>query len=320
VKGQKLLTSFASGSEVVPENIRPRIELVASGTREADLFRFATLTWSVPVSEGYGRRMRFLVWDDSIGKLMGVMALGDPVFNLRVRDEEIGWDASDRRERLVDVMDAYVLGALPPYNSLLCGKLAACLVRTKEVRDCFLERYRGRKGVISRKKKQSSLVMVTTSSALGRSSVYNRLRLGGVSYFESLGFTSGYGHFHVDDDLFSEMREYLKRKRHPYSDNNRFGNGPNWKFRAIRATLEALGVDRDLLYHGIKREVFICRLAKNADRILSGENKRPNYSGLLSVDEVSRLALERWVCPRAQRQPQFAGWRREDILSLLAVR
>ena len=137
-KGQRLLACFASGSEVVPGNIRPRIELVTSGTREADLFRFSTLTWSVPVSQGYGRRMRFLVWDDSIGKLMGVLALGDPVFNLRVRDEEIGWHAIDRKERLVDVMDAYVLGALPPYNSLLCGKLVACLVRTKEVRDFFL--------------------------------------------------------------------------------------------------------------------------------------------------------------------------------------
>ena len=175
-------------------------------------------------------------------------------------------------------------------------------------------------GVISGKNKQPSLVMATTSSALGRSSVYNRLCLGGARYFESLGFTSGYGHFQVDDDLFSEMRAYLRRKHHPYSGNHRFGNGPNWKFRAIRATLESLGIDRDLLYHGIKREVFICRLARNADRILRGENKRPNYSGLLSVDEVSRLAMERWVCPRALRQPAFSQWRREDILSLLSAR
>jgi hypothetical protein len=105
------------------------------------LFRLATLTWSVPVSEGYGRRMRFLVWDDSIGRLMGVIALCDPVFNRNVRDSAIGWGVEDRKDRLVNVMDAYVLGALPPYNSLLCGKLVACLVRTEEVRDCFA-RYR----------------------------------------------------------------------------------------------------------------------------------------------------------------------------------
>jgi Druantia protein DruA len=40
------------------------------------------------VSRGYGRRMRFLIWDQSNEKLIGLIVLGDPVFNLRVRDEE----------------------------------------------------------------------------------------------------------------------------------------------------------------------------------------------------------------------------------------
>ena len=35
---------------------------------------------------GFGRRLRFLVWDDSNGKLIGILAIGDPVFNLSVRD------------------------------------------------------------------------------------------------------------------------------------------------------------------------------------------------------------------------------------------
>lgn len=30
-------------------------------------------------------------------------------------------------------MDAYVLGALPPYNTLLRGKLVACLIRSSDV-------------------------------------------------------------------------------------------------------------------------------------------------------------------------------------------
>jgi len=39
------------------------------------------------VSRGYGRQ-RFLIWDQSNEKLIGLIALGDPVFNLRVRDQE----------------------------------------------------------------------------------------------------------------------------------------------------------------------------------------------------------------------------------------
>lgn len=313
----KLLNDFASGSDVIPARIQPRLQLVESGTREADLFRLASLTWSVPVSQGYGRRMRFLVWDESNHKLVGIIALGDPVFNLRVRDALIGWTADQRRDRLVDVMDAYVVGAVPPYNMLLGGKLVASLIRTREVRDLFAKRYAESRGIISGKKKHASLAVVTTSSALGRSSMYNRLQLGGIRYFDSIGYTSGWGHFHIPDDLFEEMRQYLKRKHHTYADNHQFGDGPNWRLRLVRVVLEEAGMNSDLLRHGIMREVFICRLASNADRVLMGEVDCAVYRNLLSVDQVGRLALERWIIPRSLRRPEFEFWKREQIPDLL---
>ena len=43
--------------------------------------------------------MRFLVMDQSNGKLMGLFALTDPVFNLQARDNWIGWTTEDRRQR-----------------------------------------------------------------------------------------------------------------------------------------------------------------------------------------------------------------------------
>jgi len=215
-KFPRCLSYFASGSDVHPKEITPRLERIHSKTLGSDLFRLASLTWSIPVSLGYGRRLRFLVWDDSNNKLMGLIALGDPVFNLRARDDMIGWDSKQHKERLVHVMDAYVLGAIPPYNMILTGKLLACLVRTREMYDIFSTQYSGTQGVISGKKKNASLVMVTTSSALGRSAIYNRLKLDGVQYFESIGYTSGWGHFHIPDELFSDMRAYLKSRGHAY--------------------------------------------------------------------------------------------------------
>ena len=313
----KIISYFASGKEVIPEKISPRLEIISSGTIESDIFRVATLTWSIPVSAGYGRRMRFLIWDDNIGKVIGIMALGDPVFNLNVRDEQIGWNVSERKKYLVNIMDAYVLGALPPYNMILGGKLVACLVKTTEIRDIFFSRYNKTCGIISGKSKKANLVMVTTSSALGRSSIYNRLRVNGEKYFESIGFTAGYGHFHVPNDIFEKMREYLSLKDNIYSKNNRYGNGPNWKLRAIRAALELIGMNKNLLNHGIKREVFISRLAINAGQILRGEKKRPSYEGLLSVDEVSNIALQRWVVPRSLRRQEYINWKSEDMGQLL---
>ncbi len=103
-------------------------------TIESELFRYACLLWSVPVSQGFGRRVRFLVRDKQNGKLVGIFALGDPVFNLRCRDGFIGWSSGDREKRLYNVMDIFILGAVPPYNSLLCGKLIALLAASNEVR------------------------------------------------------------------------------------------------------------------------------------------------------------------------------------------
>jgi Domain of unknown function (DUF4338) len=144
---------FAQGKDIDPDLIRPELELVRSDTWQANLFRLASLTWSVPVSNGFGRRLRYLVWDGHNGKLMGIIALGDPVFNLKARDDLIGWTAADRGKRLVNVLDAYVLGAVPPYNMLLCGKLVSCLIRSCEVRDDFAVRYGDTRGIISRKKR-----------------------------------------------------------------------------------------------------------------------------------------------------------------------
>lgn len=87
---------LAEGSEIDPAKVMPSLELIESETWQSELFRLASLSWSVPVSKGFGRRLRYLVWDKSNNKLMGIIALGDPVFNLKARDDLVGWSAEDR--------------------------------------------------------------------------------------------------------------------------------------------------------------------------------------------------------------------------------
>lgn len=315
-----LLPYFSSGAEVQVSKIRPRLELIDAGTWQSHLFRLASLSWSVPVSDGFGRRLRYLVWDDSNGKLMGLIALGDPVFNLKARDELIGWSGKDREKRLVNILDAYVLGAIPPYNFLLGGKVISSLIRTTDIRSDFASKYAETRGVISRKKKKAQLVLITTSSSLGRSSVYNRVRLDGVNYLESIGFTSGWGHFHVPDTLFASLRDYLRDVDHHYVDGHKFGQGPNWRLRTIRAALDSLGIDSDLLKHGIRREVFVCKLASNAERVLRGEVQRAYCKGLKSVAEVGVIARDRWMVGRAERDSSYQHWTTDQFRSLLSIR
>ena len=306
---------FASGSEINPQLIRPALELVEAGTWQSELFRLATLTWSVPVSGGYGRRMRFLVWDKSNGKLMGLIGLTDPVFNLRVRDQDIGWTGADRKERLACMMDAHILGAIPPYNQLLCGKLISCLIRSKEIRDLFHKKYGSSVGIISGKAKKAKLIAVTTSSSLGKSSVYNRLKLDGSIYFKPLGYTEGFGHFQVPQQLFEEMRRYLESINHPYANRNEIGNGPNWRLRAIRKCLEDIGFNANILQHNLKREVFISPLASNYKEILQGTKIRPSWNRLLRISEISQQAVARWVLPRSETRPEWRVWNKDNILA-----
>jgi hypothetical protein len=313
----RLLKHFASGDEVDPTQISPVLQRIDSDTWEGDLFRLASLTWSVPVSNGFGRRLRFLVWDQHNGKLIGIIAIGDPVFNLSARDNLIGWDVKARGERLVNMMDAYVLGALPPYNALLGGKLVACLVRCRDVYDQFSKAYGNTTGIISQQQKKARLLAVTTSSSMGRSSVYNRLRLGGTEYFTPIGYTGGWGHFHIPDALFADLREYLREIGHSYADLHQYGEGPNWRMRSMRAALEALGFKDDLLRHGIQREVFLCQFADNAAKLLRTGKGKPDLSSLLAAEDVAALAVERWVLPRSERRPEFTLWKRECIEALI---
>ena len=124
IKHEKaLLQRFAAGREIDPNEIHPKLVEVNPDSKDELLFRYASLHWSIPVSSGYGRRLRFLVVDRATEKLIGLFGLGDPVFSLKSRDDWIGWDKRCRIERLHHVVDAYVLGAVPPYSHLLCGKL-----------------------------------------------------------------------------------------------------------------------------------------------------------------------------------------------------
>ncbi|MCW0371615.1 DUF4338 domain-containing protein [Xanthomonas sacchari] len=315
-----LIRWFADGRDVDPTAISPEIELVSKQTWQSDLFRLASLYWQVPVSEGYGRRMRFLVWDRAHDKLMGIFALGDAVFNQAARDAHIGWDHHQRGESLVNLMDAYVLGALPPYSQLLGGKLVASLIRTRNVVDAFNQRYNDSVGLISGQKKRAKLVAVTTTSALGRSSIYNRLQLSGQKIFEPIGFTSGWGHFHFSGKIFDELRGYLDYIKDDYADGFNFGSGPNWRIRVIRRALGRLGMDTSLARHGFSREVFIAKLARNAEAYLRGDNKRALYGNLPTVAEISQVARERWVVPRASRDPSYSSWKATDLLASIHMR
>jgi hypothetical protein len=316
-RGQELIAHFANGVDVVPAHINPELVLVRSGTDEADLFRMATLLWSVPVSRGFGRRVRFLVRDRQNGKLIGLFGLTDAVFNLAARDDWIGWSGEDRRERLVRIMDAFVVGAVPPYAQLIGGKLVAALMSSSEVMKICQRKYRGTQSIISKEVKPSRLVLLTTTSALGRSSLYNRLRIPGGVRFERIGATRGFGHFHLSGHLFERLRSHLAALDHPYASGHRFGMGPNWRLRVVREALESIGLEADsILKHGIQREVFAAPLAVNWREVLMGKHTHVRASPL-SAAAIAEYCMARWILPRSVRDGRYRTVTRDSIIDAM---
>lgn len=315
-KGSSFVRHFADGSDIDLDNLRPRIEEVHRGTWQNDLFRYATLLWSVPVSSGFGRRTRFLVWDDCNKKLIGLFALGDPVFNLRCRDNWIGWNSTDREKKLYNVMDIFVLGSVPPYNQLLGGKLVSLLATSNEVREIIKRKYRGKRTIIEGASKNPELALLTTGSALGKSSIYDRVVYEKRLLYQRIGSSEGWGHFHFTNDIFEDIRFYLSLK-HPGIDSRyKFGQGPNWKLRTIRTGLKELGLSGELLKHGINREIYGIPLAHNFREFLLGHEKKLNRLDL-PIQGLYEFFKNRWLYGRAERKPEYREFRKESVENLI---
>lgn len=301
-----LLGSIANGPELDPARVDPYLVEVKRGSADERLFRYASLHWSIPVSSGYGRRLRFLVKDRNNDKLIGIIGLGDPVFNVGVRDRWIGWDHDARRARLQQVMDAFVLGAVPPYSNLLFGKFIASLLVSDELHRAFERKYGDSVSRISKRPLANRLALITTTSALGRSSLYNRLRFADRKLFISAGFTEGYGEFHFTNGVYGAIAKYARDVCIPTERNEAWGGGATFRNRreVIRKSLISVGLTTELVFHGVQREFFVIPAASNAREYLCGAHKRLRHS-TIPLEELLAHFRERWLLPRLERDTPY---------------
>ncbi len=314
---RKFLEHFADGDEVNPEKISPKLVLIEDPNSDAaGLFRYASYLWSIPLSRGYGRRLRYLVMDESNAKLIGIIGLTDPVIGLKVRDDWLGWDKTRKEKALWHTMDAYAFGAVQPYNFLLGGKLVATLATSNEVREDFKRKYSHGRSVIegrNYKSRKPYLVLLTTTGAYGESSILDRLKTSDRALWQHVGFTEGWGFFHLNNGIATEIYEYLKQQENPIVKRHRFGQGPNWKMRLIRTGMDALGIDYEKYgKHGVGRGFYAAPLARNFKEFLRGEDKRPHFYKQ-STQELFSFFRARYLIPRSQRNLE---WRSFDHKTL----
>ena len=283
-----------NSSEIDIQKIKPKLLLIKDGTQEANLFRWWNLVWwSLPYEKSYGRQMRFLVWDDWHEAPIGLIGLQSPILRWSVRDEYLNIKP-ERRDILVNQsMNAQRLGALPPYNKFLCGKLVASLMLSNNVRESFKRKYKEYKTLILKRKIPPRLLFVTTTGAYGKSSVYNRLKDSHGKICEFIGFTNGNGSFHIPDTIYEELVLYLRKRG--FTAERSFGHGPSVKMKNISQAMRLLGFQKGST-HGVKRAVYLFRFARNLENVVK-YGKRPIWYRR-ETDDIIDYWKRRWAIRR----------------------
>jgi hypothetical protein len=283
---------LAKPEEIDILQVNPYLEMVEN-QNQRELWKYATTFWSIPVTNGYGRRIRFLVFDEQNHKLIGIFGLSDPVIGLGIRDQYIGWTKEQKLQRLYNCMTAYILGAVPPYNLILGSKLIALCLMFPEVREVFYNKYKDKISLISGENKQAHLLYIDTLGAFGKSSIYNRL-----NNWKFIGYTKGQSHLHITANGSWELIKQVVSE--DFFNTYKFGQGPNWKMRVLKEGLRELGFSADMVSIGWQRGYYSCPLAENWQEYLVGESDIPQWKPL-KKDDLIEYWKNRWIIPRLEK-------------------
>lgn len=303
--------NLANGKDVLESQIKPIIE-VCETQKQHDLFRIYRYYWSSAYSEYVGRRIKLIIRDAGLpGKpVIGIAALGSSIIHIPARDNWVGWDKSQRTKNLIYAMDAYVIGALPPYNHLLGGKLISYLLASDEVLKIFRKKYKGRTTIIN-KRKANNLVCLFTTSLYGKSAQYDRMKYKDKLLYIPIGETKGFGTLHLSSETLNAMLTLLREKK--ISVGNKFGAGPSWSMRVIRTVGDIIGFDSNfLLNHSFKRGIYAVPLASNFREVLNGKNKRIKYNKY-PLEELVSHWKERWLKGRKNNTEIMARVREFEV-------
>lgn len=298
------------GKNINPKKIELEIKQVHSNSIDEVIFRWWNLVWwSMPYQRPFGRQMRFIVWDKTHDAPFGLISLQSPILKQAVRDKAIGIPRDSLDYWVNRSMYAQRIGALPPYNELLGGKMTALALVSNEVKNLYKEKYLNKTTIMEKREIESDLLFITTTSAFGRSSLYNRLKYQDDIVAEKMGYTEGYGSFQISDALYIRLLEYLDS----IGENVKrgYGNGPSRKLKLIRLACRKLNL-ANYSFHGIKRECYLFSLVNNLKQVV-GAQEQPiakNYA----FDELFNYWKTRWMENRIKTTHAWLNFNIDDFV------
>lgn len=293
------------GKDIQPDKIKLKLIEVKPNSFESRLFFWWNLVWwSLPYDKPIGRQMRFVLWDEYHDAPFGLIGLQSPPLASSVRDNYLGLNNGNREYWINQSMYGQRIGALPPYNELLGGKMVALSLVSNEIRKAYEKKYRNRKTLLKKRKIPNRLLFITTTSAYGRSSVYERIKYKGEKVSIFLGFTSGAGTFHLPQELYEKLLIFLEQEG--INTKRGYGTGPSRKLKLVDLGFKKLGlknISGSYVFHNIRRGYYLFSHVKNLRNVIQ-KNKRPLWYDR-PFNKLFIFWLERWCIPRSKRKKEW---------------
>ena len=292
------------GKDLDINKIQPKLILVQTNTLWETLFRWWNLTWwSLPYERAYGRQLRFIVWDEYHKAPIGLIGLQSPLLSWGVRDKHLDLQPERRDYWINQSLNAQRLGALPPYNNILGGKLVALLMASNVVCEEYEKKYKRTKTILEKRRIPSRLLFITTTGAYGKSSIYNRLKYNDEYVAKFIGYSTGSGSFHIPNIFFEELLHFLESK--DVNIRRGYGSGPSRKMRLIDTALNYLGF-KNGVNHGIKRAVYFFPLVTNLQEIIT-QNASPVWYNR-SVNDLTDYWKIHWAAKRIEKDKTYLSF------------
>ena len=303
-KANLIKQTLLDGDRLEVEKINPKLIKVEANSQWETLFRWWNLVWwSLPYERAYGRQIRYVIWDQYHKAPIGLIGLQSPILSWSVRDKYLGIFKESRDYWINQSLSAQRLGALPPYNHVLGGKLVAYLMASYVVRNHFKAKYAHVETVIQRRKLPANLLFITTTGAYGKSSIYNRLKFENEHVAKFIGYSHGSGSFHIPNTLFDNLIKFLENEG--YNVRRGYGSGPSRKLRLINQSLKLLGFN-DGSSHGVQRAVYLFPFVKNLQEVIQSR-ARPRWHHR-SINKLTEHWKNRWALPRVQKDQSFKNF------------
>ncbi len=290
---------MVDGKELSIEKISPKLILVKASSDWEKLFRWWNYVWwSLPYERAFGRQMRYIIWDQYHKAVIGLIGLQSPILSWSPRDKYLNIPTPTKDYWVNQSMSAQRLGALPPYNTILGGKLIAMLMTSDTVRNDFHKKYSNATTILNKRKLPAHLLFVTTTGAFGKSSIYTRLKLREDWLAKFIGYSNGSGSFHIPNEIYEKLLDLL-------NDNGTnikrgYGTGPSRKMRLIREGMTSLGYKNGTV-HGVRRAIYLFPYAKNLYKLISGDHTKPLWYNHREKDLVE-FWKARWILPRIEKR------------------